>query len=652
MHLIAIDTETLGFGGTPWSIQYSTRPGSGSLIFAHDRGGLKKLGRVLASPSVLTVVHNALFDLKVMAELGIRPAHVLDTMIMAYLLGESSLKLKVLAYRYAQMEMRTYEEIVRPESERLARPWLEQVMAHEWEDSEPVIEDNPDGTVHVRQPQNLSKRLKRFLTRYDAGTAKQNLAEYWTDKKMESDRYMVELVYGEIPIATLADVKVEDAVTYAVADADATGRIFPPLMERIHQMGLEGVLDRDMSILPMVLEMIKNGMLVDKEHFAQLSRELEIESGQLQIQINKLVGVYLNPSSPPKVLDALQKRGLQIRSTKAEELDKHRNDELVRLVQDYRGITKLRSTYVDVIPQKTDMNGRVHTSLSVTRTATGRLASSNINLQNQPVRSDVGRRIREGFMASEGNILITFDYSQLELRCAAHESEDPALVDAYWSGRDIHTETAMFMFGLNENEVDSHKHRRPSKSVNFGVIYMISPPGLLMRFYHEDITEFTEEDCARFIDGWMSRHPGYFDWAEETKSFAIRHGYVVDMFGRRRWVPEVYSVNNRIREGGLREAVNAPIQSLAAGIVKEAMRKLCPKIMEWQHSGGIVMPLLQVHDELIFEVQEELVDAVVWEFVPIMEHAVELIVPVRVGVKVGKRWGSMREYGKEDMGNA
>ena len=620
------------------------KPGSGSLVFAHDHEGLLKLGRVLASPRVLTVVHNALFDLRIMEELGIRPHRVLDTMVMAYLLGESSLKLKVLAYRYAHMEMRAYMDVVRPQSERMARPWLERVMEYEWPDSEPVIEDNPDGTVHVRQPQNLSKRLKRFLKKYDDGTAKQGLVEYWADKKMEADREMVAPEFGEIPIATLADVPIDEAVAYSCADADMTGRIFPPLMERIRQMGLEGVLERDMSILPMVLEMMKNGMLIDKEHFACLSHELELEADQLQMEINRVVGVYLNPGSPPRVLTALQGRGLNIRSTKAEELDKHRDDELVRLVQDYRGVVKLRSTYVDVLPKLADEHGRVHTNLSVTKAITGRLASSKPNLMNQPVRSETGRKIREGFMADTGGILLAFDYSQLELRCAAHESQDPSLVDAYWSGEDIHRRTAAEMFGVVPEDVDSSM-RRAGKTTNFAIIYGITPPGLLMRFYHEDIKEFTEEDCAHFIAVWFERHPGYVDWMEETKAFAVRHGYVKNVFGRRRWVPEVYSVDNRVREGGLREAINSPIQSLAADIVKESMRQLCPRIMEWKHSGGRVFPLLQVHDELIFEVQEELIDAVVREFVPVIEGAVELTVPVKVGVKVGKRWGSMKEIG-------
>lgn len=643
MRIISIDTETLGLGGAPWSIQYSMRPGHGGLVFAHDQGGLSKLGRVLASPRVLTVVHNALFDLRVMSEMGIRPHRVLDTMIMAYLLGESSLKLKVLAYRYAHMEMRTYMDVVRPYSEKMARPWLEQVREYEWADSEPVIEENPDGTVHVRQPQNLSKRLKRFLNKYDAGTAKQGLVEYWTDKERVQDRDMVEPVFGEIPIATLADVPIEEAVNYAVADADSTGRIFPPLMEQIVHMGLEDVLERDMAILPMVLEMMRNGMLIDQEHFACLSKELELESDKLQIEINKIAGAYLNASSPLQVLGVLHKRGLQIRSTKAEELDKHRDDELVRLVQDYRGTTKLRSTYVDVLPKVADERGRVHTKLSVTTAITGRLASSKPNLQNQPVRTETGRKIRDGFMAGEGNLLLALDLSQIELRYSAHESQDPALVEAYWTGKDIHTETAMAMFGIERDKVESYLHRRPAKVTNFGIIYGITPTGLLMRFYHEDIIEFTEEDCAQFIEAWKNKYPGYFDWAEETKAFAIRHGYVVDMFGRRRWVPEVYSVNNRIREGGLREAVNTPITSGAQGYIKESMCRLCPRIMEWRHSGGILLPLLQVHDELIFEVQEEMVDAVVGEFTPVIENAVELIVPVKVGVKVGKRWGSMKE---------
>lgn len=642
---IAIDTETLGLGGAPWSVQYSLRPGSGTWVSADDAQRLAQLNRVVGNPRVLTVVHNALFDLRVMAELGVYPAHVLDTMIMAYLLGEDSLKLKVLAYRYAGMEMRTYEEVVEPESARLALPWLEQVAAMEWPDSEPVIEENPDGTVRVRQPQNLSKRLGRFLKRYAAGTAKKGLVEYWDDKKMDADREMVEPVLGTIPVATLADVDRAAAVAYACSDSDATMRIFPPLYDRIVQAGMVNVLERDMAVLPMVVEMMQTGMGIDRDYLIRLGAELELDAERLHRGINRMAGGYLNPGSPPQVLAALIKRGLEIRSTEATELDKHRGDELVRLVQDCRAARKLKSTYADVLPTKADRHGRIHTSLSATRTATGRYASSNPNIQNIPVRTEMGRKIRDGFVAGEGNSLISIDLSQIELRYAAHESQDPTMMEAYWTGKDIHRETAMAMFGIAANQVDPYKHRRPAKVVNFGVIYFISAPGLLVRFYHEDITDFTVDDCAAFIEAWRNKYLGYFEWAEETKAYAIRHGYVVDMFGRRRYVPEVYSADARIREGGYREAINGPIQSGAGGFLKEAMRLVWVRLLEWRKSGGLVLPLMQIHDELMFEVEDALVDAVVYEFAPTIAHAVELTVPVEVGVKVGKRWGSMKELG-------
>lgn len=643
-HIIAIDTETLGLTGPPWAIQYSLRPGHGVVVFADNRPMVAKLGRVLAHPSVLTIVHNALFDLRVMETLGVRPHRVLDTMVMAYLLGESALSLKTLAYRYAGLEMRTYEEVVGPYSDKLSLPWLEKVAAAEWPDPEPVVEVKPDGTPHVRQPQNLGKRLGAYLRKHAKGEAKLNPVAYWNHKDREADREMVEPVFGPMPEATLADVPLPDATRYSAMDPDATMRIFHPLYSQIVEQGLEDVLERDMAVTPMVLEMMKNGMLVDREHFAALGRELTREIDRLQERIDTVVGAHLNPRSPLRVVEELMRLGLNIRSSRTEELDKHRNFELVHLVQDYRAASKLLSTYVDVLPKLADEYGRIHTSLSTTRTATGRMASSRPNLQNQPVRTEMGRKIRDGFVAGEGNSLLAFDLSQVELRAAAHVSGDDALISAYWDGRDIHTETACHMFGLPPEQIDRTKHRRPGKTCNFSIIYLISPPSLLVRFYHEDILEFTEPDCARFIRSWRDNHPQYFQWAEEVQAFAIRHGYVVDYFGRRRWIPELNSTDRKVREGGLKECVNTPIQSLAAGIIKEIMRRLCPRVMEYRRSGGVVLPILQVHDELIFEVEDGLVDLVAGEFAPVFEHSTELAVPLEVGIKYGKRWGSMREY--------
>lgn len=240
--------------------------------------------------------------------------------------------------------------------------------------------------------------------------------------------------------------------------------------------------------------------------------------------------------------------------------------------------------------------------------------------------------------------LMAIDYSQIELRKAADESQDPVMLRIFNTGGDMHMETACAMFGLPPDQIDDKRHRRPAKTVNFGVIYGISAPTLLTKFYHEDILGFSEDDCRAFIDSWRNLYAGYFQWAEEVKGFALRNGYVVDMFGRRRYVPEVYSSIRGIRESGFREAVNAPIQSGAGGILKEAMCQLIPAYREWQLLGYIVRPLLQVHDELIFEVEDDILPMAAPQFKQIMESVVVLSVPLIADVKTGTDWGHMTKW--------
>ncbi len=233
--------------------------------------------------------------------------------------------------------------------------------------------------------------------------------------------------------------------------------------------------------------------------------------------------------------------------------------------------------------------------------------------------------------------------SQIELRVAAHESQDPVMMGVYHSDGDIHMETATGIFHLPEAEIDDKRHRRPAKTVNFGVIYGITPGGLLTRFYAEDIFDFTAADCYGFIRSWEEKYTGYFEWAERTKSFARRNGYVVDMFARRRYVPEVYSSLEWIVEGGLREAVNAPIQSGAGGILKEAMVQLTPLYQGYQAAGRHVKPVLQIHDELLWEVEYCLLDEVVLLFGDVMVNAVSLSVPVKVDAEWGYNWKDMQD---------
>lgn len=234
--------------------------------------------------------------------------------------------------------------------------------------------------------------------------------------------------------------------------------------------------------------------------------------------------------------------------------------------------------------------------------------------------------------------------SQIELRVAAHESQDEAMLSIYRNDGDIHMETACAMFDLLPEAVDSKRHRRPAKTTNFGILYGITARGLLTAFQHEDITTFTETDCGDFIRTVENKYSGYFDWAEETRAYARRHGQVRDMFGRIRYVPEVYSSQWWIREKGLREAVNAPITMAAQGVIKEAMLQLTPIYKSWQQHGFIVRPLLQIHDELLWEIEDGVLEAVIPELHDIMVGAVNLSVPIKVDAEVGLNWNQLTEW--------
>ncbi len=241
--------------------------------------------------------------------------------------------------------------------------------------------------------------------------------------------------------------------------------------------------------------------------------------------------------------------------------------------------------------------------------------------------------------------LLALDFSQIELRVAAHESQDPTMLNIFRNDGDMHMTTACGMFGLPPEEVDDKKHRRPAKTTNFGTIYLISAQGLWKQFQHEGLTQFTERDCQDFLDSWRHTYPGFFDWVEEIKAEARRTGMVRDMFGRVRWIPELKSSLKYVREAGIRQAVNAPIQSGAGSILKEAMRQLRPVVREFQEDYGIVCrPLLQVHDELIFEVEDGWLPVVAPQFHQVMVEAVKLTVPVKVDVEVGKNWKELEAY--------
>jgi DNA polymerase-1 len=298
----------------------------------------------------------------------------------------------------------------------------------------------------------------------------------------------------------------------------------------------------------------------------------------------------------------------------------------------YRQLAKLKSTYVDALPGLIDPNsGRIHTSFNQTATATGRLSSRNPNLQNIPIRTERGRQLRQAFVAQDNCSLLSSDYSQIELRIMAHLSQDPQLVAAFAQDEDIHAATASHIFGLPLNEV-TPQMRRVAKTVNFGVIYGISDYGL------EQATELSRQQATQFIEAYFKKYCGVKEYLEHTKSAARDTGYVQTVLGRRRYIPEINSANTQVRQAAERMAINMPVQGTAADIIKLAMINMQQEIARYGLKSKMI---LQVHDELLFEVPNEELPQLRDLVLSIMPQALKLSIPLKVEIKQGKSWGEM-----------
>ena len=625
MRIIAVDPETENT--SPWSIQWCSEAGKASMVLTEDTDKLVQIKDLLESQNTLTVVHNALFDIPVLSLLGIIPNKVADTMIMAYLLGEVAINLKTLAFRYANMEMRTYTEVVAGATKEKALPYLERVLSRTWEDPCAVVEWKGD-KQHVRFPQNITTKIKKLLKKHDSDSTI-DLREKWI--KMEG-REQVEQEIGIMEIGWLSDIPLEDAVNYACKDPDATYRIYEPLWKRIQEAGLEEVFWVDMGCLPMLTDMMENGALIDKDYFTKLEGEFNEQLRETQEEAEREAGFRFNIGSPPQVAQALYKLGvfgMPDQSTGSKYLDRLSSQhKIVRIIQRYREISTLITRYIRALPRSAGDDGRVRTRYSVTTAESGRLASRDPNLQNIPVRTERGRQIKRGFIAPKGKWLVAFDYSQIEMRIAAHESQDAELLRIYNNGGDIHEKTRFMMFGGKPDDIQ----RISAKTVNFRTLYLTSAPGLLNSMFHAGITNYTVHDCEKFINIFWSTYPGLTEWMARLKSKTIREGKVVDMFGRIRYIPEVNSVHFWIREEGLRKAVNHPMQSGASGILKIAMKNLKPLYSQW---GERVKPILHVHDEVIWEIEDGMLEEVIPPIKKIMEEAVTLSVSTPVEVEIG-----------------
>jgi DNA polymerase-1 len=440
---------------------------------------------------------------------------------------------------------------------------------------------------------------------------------------------------------TFNQVALEQASEYAAEDADVTLQLHRLLHGELAKLPLLLKLYEEIEqpLVPVLLDMEHRGALVDRELLRIQSGELAKRLVELEADAHKSAGQPFNLDSPKQLQEILfNKLGLPaMRKTRtgqpstAEDVLEELADKylLPRIILEYRGLAKLRSTYTEKLPEQIDeKTGRVHTSYHQAVAVTGRLSSSDPNLQNIPIRTPEGRRIRQAFIAPRGHVLLAADYSQIELRIMAHLSDDESLRRAFADGDDIHRATAAEVFGVEPSAVTADQ-RRAAKAINFGLIYGMSAFGLARQLGIE------RHAAQEYVGRYFGRYPGVREYMERTRALARSQGYVETIFGRRLYLPDINSRDRQAQQYAERSAINAPMQGTAADIIKRAMIK----VHAWLAAKSVPAQLvMQVHDELVLEVAESAVDKVRSEVVSIMSGAAELSVPIKVATGTGKNW--------------
>jgi DNA polymerase-1 len=443
-----------------------------------------------------------------------------------------------------------------------------------------------------------------------------------------------QLTFNQIPL--------EQASPYAAEDADITLRLHNHLWEKLNQKSrLPGILQEiEIPLISVLAKMEQFGVLIDSQQLSQQSQDLALRIMQLEKEVYELAGKEFNLGSPKQLqeilfeqmgLPVLKKTPKGVPSTSEEVLQELAlNYQLPKLLIEYRGLSKLKNTYTDKLPKMINARtGRVHTSYHQAVAATGRLSSTDPNLQNIPIRTAEGRRVRQAFIARPGYKIVAADYSQIELRIMAHLSGDKGLLTAFKQGKDVHTATAAEVFDVALKNVTTDQ-RRSAKAINFGLIYGMSAFGLSKQL------NISRHDAQKYMDLYFERYPDVLTYMEKTRVEAKDRGYVSTVFGRRLYLPDINASNGARRKGAERAAINAPMQGTAADIIKKAMLA----VDKWIDSipEDEVRMIMQVHDELVFEIKEHSIGGYRRNIIEIMEQAVKLDVPLVVEAGTGENW--------------
>lgn len=441
---------------------------------------------------------------------------------------------------------------------------------------------------------------------------------------------------------TFNQINLDEAGPYAAEDADITLRLHHAIWEKLEPIdSLKRLLiDVEVPLACVLSRMEQQGVLIDSQQLSQQSQDLATRIAELEKEVHEEAGETFNLGSTKQLQHILfEKMSLPIVKKTPKGAPSTSEDVLQELaleyplpqkIMEYRGLTKLKNTYTDKLPKMINhRTGRVHTSYHQAVTATGRLSSTDPNLQNIPIRNEAGRRVRQAFVPRKGNKIVAADYSQIELRIMAHLSKDKGLLDAFANGKDIHKATAAEVFGIALDDVTTQQ-RRSAKAINFGLIYGMSAFGLAKQL------NIPRNEAQKYMDLYFERYPGVLDYMDSTRESAKEKGYVETVFGRRLYLPDIKASNGARRKGAERAAINAPMQGTAADVIKMAMIK----VDDWiaKNASDDVTMMMQVHDELVFEIKEDKIDDYVSTIKTLMESAATLNVPLDVEVGIGENW--------------
>lgn len=676
-------TDTEGYEEDPGCLTASPAPGIGYLIPATSVRVLALFDSLRKKYEVKLALHNCLHDLGVLREMGIQLFYgeYEDTMVRLYNLACESPKgqgLKPAGFKYAGVKMTSYEDTIGPYDDKVVSDYLTEAKGL-FESGEVVVEPKS------KRAHTPARRIQSLLTKAEEGDDERLLRDRWkkfgTDKKSIGPEVKVvtESVLGPVRKLTFEDAPIDVWTPYACLDADVTGRLYPILWEKGRQMGIERCYEIDMKVIPILERMTQVGMWVDKKMLGMLQLEMEAEKARLEKEIHSIatkagMPESFNPGSDDQMavllydrmgLHAKKKTGKKQRgkvddkaltSVKCNEdpNDKHRYwcrghhpdvHKLIELLLTFREVETILTSHVQPLWNFIGSDGRVHPNWRHTVVVSGRLACSAPNLLAFPKHSKWGKRLRACFRARPGYVYASFDLSQIEMRVMASEAEDWGLIDLFLTGGDIHKMTAMGVLKATEESAKDDKIRTAAKTVNFGIAYGFTPKGLKDSLFTKGVVK-TEEECAALIAAWFEMCAGVKEYFRQAVAETRKYGYVRDMWGRIRHLPSVWSTIDRVRSEAERQACNLKIQGGAQGVEKRGMAEWWfGAYQEFKARGIDIEPMLQIHDDMMFEVEEGRVDEIKEETREAFQASSQdyFSVPILCDAKYGDNWGEMEK---------